>query len=187
MKSIKQYINEKLVLNKGTNSTSKDILNIKIKSLEHLKEVLTNYYEAATTYEVKPSRILTKPIKWYPAKFSALTVFDNINVIEVGNHFKIELIHNNKAVYQINFAEYKLSDDETIIIIQQKQKIWGSFRPDDIIGLPTKYSKSLKEPLKVGRNLLDWFNDLKSIKISDGTLPFNNREFLRLLKLYKDE
>lgn len=182
MKSIKQYINEKLVLNKSTNSTSKDILNVEIKSLEHLKEVLTNYYEVITTYEIKPSRILTKPIKWHNPKHCSLRTFANIGEIEVGDHFKIEFLYKKRVVYRVCAAEYK-----DTFIIQQTFCIRSSSNPDEIIGLTNKYAYSPENPLAPGRNLLEWLNDLKSIKLSNGKLPFANEEFLRLLELNKDE
>ena len=102
-----------------------------------------------------------------------LKFFANIEEIEVGDHFKIEFLHNRRVVYKVCVAEYK-----NTFIIQQTFCIRGSSSPDDIIGLTHQHSYSPENPLEPGRNLLEWLNDLK---MSNGEMPFTNKEFLTLL------
>ena len=177
MKNLQEYIIEKMVYT-SSNKDKTDILNVKIKDIEHLKNILSEYYKRVSQYELKTSRILTKPIKWHTAKHSYLRIFANIDEIEVGDHFKIEFLHNRRVVYKVCVAEYN-----NTFVIQQTFCIRGSSHPDDIIGLSNKDSYSPKNPLAPGRNLLEWLNDLKEIKLSNGETPFTNKEFLTLLHL----
>lgn len=175
MKNLQDYIIEKMVFT-SSNKDKTDILDVKIKDIEHLKNVLSEYYKRVSQYELKVSRILTKPIKWHTPKHSLLKFFANIEEIEVGDHFKIEFLHNRRVVYKVCVAEYN-----NIFIIQQTFCIRGSSSPDDIIGLTHQHSYSPENPLEPGRNLLEWLNDLKEIKMSNGDMPFTNKEFLTLL------
>lgn len=175
MKNLQDYIIEKMVFT-SSNKDKTDILDVKIKDIEHLKNILSEYYKRVSQYELKTSRILTKPVKWHTPKHSMLRTFANIDEIEVGDHFKIEFLYNRRVVYKVCVAEYK-----DIFIIQQTFCIRGSSNPDEIIGLVNKYSYSPENPLEPGRNLLEWLNDLKDIKISNGEMPFTNKEFLTLL------
>lgn len=184
MKSIKYFINEKLVISKNSinNGNIEKILDVKIKDLEHLKEVLTSYFENMGRYKIKTSRILTKSLVWEPIEHSLLKVFCNIKECIVGNHFKIDMYHNNKLVIQLNVAEYG-----DIYLLQEK---WSaparrSLIPNDIIGIVHKDSRSPKDPLCPGRNLLEWLNDLKEIKISTGNRPHENDALLRLFGMDK--
>lgn len=175
MKKLQEYIIEKMVYT-SSNSNKNDIIDVKIKDIEHLKNILSEYYKRVSQYEIKTSRILTKPVKWYSSKHSILKMLDSIDEIEVGDHFKIEFLHNRRVVYKVCVAEYN-----NIFIIQQTFYIRSSSNPDDIIGLTTKHSYSPENPLAPGRNLLEWLNDLKEIKMSNGDMPFTNKEFLTLL------
>ena len=184
MKSIKDFINEKLVISKNSinNGNIEKILDVKIKDLEHLKEVLTSYFENMGRYKIKTSRILTKSLVWEPIEHSLLKVFCNIKECIVGDHFKIDMYHNNKLVIQLNVAEYG-----DIYLLQEK---WSaparrSLIPNDIIGIVHKDSRSPKDPLCPGRNLLEWLNDLKEIKISTGNRPHENDALLRLFGMDK--
>jgi hypothetical protein len=181
MKNLQEYIIEKMIYT-SSNSNINDIIDVKIKDIEHLKTILSEYYKRVSQYELKISKILTKPVKWHSTKYSMLRTFAHIDEIEVGDHFKIEFLHNRRVVYRLCAAEYK-----DTFIIQQTFCIRSSSNPDEIIGLTNKYAYSPENPLAPGRNLLEWLNDLKSIKLSDGKLPFANGEFLRLLELDKDE
>lgn len=175
MKNLQEYIIEKMVYT-SSNCNKNDIIDVKIKDIEHLKNILSEYYKRVSQYEIKTSRILTKPVKWRSPKHSVLKFFANIDEIEVGDHFKIEFLHNRRVVYKVCVAEYN-----NIFIIQQTFCIRGSSSPDDIIGLTYEHSYSPENPLEPGRNLLEWLNDLKEIKISNGDMPFTNKEFLTLL------
>lgn len=183
MKSIKNFILEKLVISKNSNNNNTEkILDVKIKDLEHLKDVLTLYFESIGRYTIKSSRILPKNLIWEPVEHSTLRVFCDINRCVVGNHFKIDMYHNNRIVQQLNVAEYG-----SIYLIQQKWSapLRRSLIPNDIIGFAVKHSRSPKDPLCPGRNLLEWINDLKDIKISTGDRPHENAELLRLFELEK--
>lgn len=184
MKSIKDFINEKLVISKTSisNGDIKKILDVKIKDLEHLREVLNLYFETIGRFKIKTSRILTKSLVWEPNEHSILKVFCNIKECIVGDHFKIDMYHNNRLTFQLNVAEYG-----DIYLLQEK---WSaparrSLIPNDIIGIIHKDSHSPKDPLCPGRNLLEWLNDLKEYKISTGTPPYENASLLRLFEMDK--
>jgi len=183
MKSIKDFINEKLVISKNSiNNDIEKMLNVKIKDLEHLKEVLTLYFETMGKYKIKTSKILTKSLVWEPIEHSLLKIFCNIKECIVGDHFKIDMYHNNKLVIQLNVAQYG-----DIYLLQEK---WSaparrSLIPNDIIGITHKDSYSPKNPLCPGRNLLEWLNELKKIKISTGDRPHENASLLRLFGIDK--
>lgn len=184
MKHINDYICEKLIVNKNTRpKNSTEILNVKIKDLEHLKNILTDYlYAINSDFVIKPSRILPKNLVWEPVEHSTLRVFCDIKQCIVGAHFKIDIYYNNRIIRQLNVAEYG-----SIYLIQQKWSapLRRSLIPNDIIGIVHKHSHSPQDPLCPGRNLLEWLNDLKDIKISTGDRPHENEELLRLLKLDK--
>lgn len=180
MKNLQEYIIEKMVYT-SSNSNINDIIDVKIKDIEHLKNILYEYYKRVSQYELKISKILTKPVKCRSTKYSMLRTFAHIDEIEVGDHFKIEFLHNRRVVYKVCVAEYN-----NIFIIQQTFCARGSSQPDDIIGLTNKYSYSPENPLSPGRNLLEWLNDLKEIKISNGEIPFTNYQFLALLHFIEE-
>lgn len=173
MLSITKYITEKLKI--GKNSTGGiDILDVEIKSLEHLKDVLYEYIEDVEDRRIRASRILNKPIKWLKDHLSS-----NKDTIEVGDHFKIDFYHTsrNLVIWQINGAEYQ---GRYIFSVKMCRPHSTHLMDMGLIG--EDKSNCPKTDLKPGVNLLNWLTELSNIKNSfDDKLNFRNRDFLYLL------
>ena len=176
MKCIISYINEKLKITKDNMANPKSILNVNIKSLEHLKDVLTEYLIAVEHRKVKTSRILTKPLKWKTDQFVPNQPRELI--FEIGDHFKIEILHpeRNHIIHQLNCAEY---DGSKYIFNIKSTNLRNGLFDQGVIGFKNDYSPKLN--LHKGTNLLDWLNELAQIK-SDEKVHWRNGPFLHLLQ-----
>ena len=175
MKSITQYIVEKIKIDK--NSTGGiDILDVEIKSLEHLKDVLYEYVKDVEDKDrpIKVSRVLNKPIKWLKDRLSS-----NKEMIEVGDHFKIDFCHPTRklVIWQINCAEYQ---GRYIFSVKMCRPHSTHLMDMGLIG--EDKSNCPKTDLKPGVNLLEWLTELSNIKNSfNNELNFRNKDFLYLL------
>jgi hypothetical protein len=177
MKHLTNIIQEKLILTKSKQDSTY-ILNNEIKDLNHLKDMLIEYYKMVGNYKLQTTSISKRKVKWKNSDISMLGSVYGLNDIFVEDHFSINFTYNYRTIYQLRCGLYK-----DYYVMQVNLYVPGKRSLDNgnIIGFPFKYGNSPSNPLKPGRNLLDWINELMEIK-SGGEVYFANKYFLRLFK-----
>lgn len=146
MKTLSQFINEKLKISNSVETTESkgyniDYLNVDIKDINQLRNVLHKYFD------IEPTKILSREVSWkyFSGSHYSVTVHDRFSIKFMGRdgstcvrELRVAKLHKGFAM-QVRVRNYK-----------------GNMEECDLAG-------SNSTEFKVGDNLLAWLNNIKDL------------------------
>lgn len=147
MKTLSQYINEKLKISNSAETTEKkgyniDYLNVDIKDLNQLRDVLHKYFD------IEPTKILNSEVSW---KFFS----GSRDGIIVRDRFLIKFMGRDGSTCT---SELRVGKASKGFIMQVRVRNYkGKMEECDLAG----YYNTTK--FNVGDNLLAWLNNIKDL------------------------
>lgn len=146
MKTLSQYINEKLKISNSVETTEKegyniDYLNVDIKDINQLRDVLHKYFD------IEPTKIISREGSWKYFKGSHYSV-------SVSNRFSIKFMGRDGSTCVKELRVAKVPKGFVMQVRVRNYK--GIMEECDLAGTNST-------ELKVGDNLLTWINNIKDL------------------------